>query len=89
MHAANCRDLAAQATNPSAKESFTKLAEQWERLASELESAEAFLIAMAAVEPQKPPLVVGARTESARFGEAMAKAVAALLVCGGVLIAIG
>jgi len=55
MHAANCRDLAAQATNPSAKESFTKLAEQWERLASELESAEAFLIAMAAVEPQKPP----------------------------------
>lgn len=54
-HAANCRELAAQATSPSAKEAFTKLAEHWERLASELESAEAFLIAMASIEPKKPP----------------------------------
>jgi hypothetical protein len=53
LHAAHCRDLAVQANNPSAKEAFTKLAEHWDRLASELESAQAFLVAMAAIEPQK------------------------------------
>ena len=52
-HAANCRDLAAQTTNPSAEESFTNLAQHWERLASELDSAEAFLLAMAATQPKK------------------------------------
>jgi hypothetical protein len=55
MHAANCRDLAARATHPSAKEAFTNLAQHWERLASELDSAEAFLLAMAAIESKKPP----------------------------------
>jgi hypothetical protein len=52
-HAANCRSLAEQTSNPSAKEAFTSLANHWERLASELESAEAFLLAMAATEPKK------------------------------------
>ena len=51
-HAAHCRDLAAQTTNPSAKEAFINLAQHWERLASELDSAEAFLLAMAATEPK-------------------------------------
>jgi hypothetical protein len=54
MHAANCRTLAAQATGPSAKETFTNLAEAWDRLAAELESAQTFLRAMAAIDPKKP-----------------------------------
>jgi hypothetical protein len=49
-HASNCRTLAAHATNPSAKATFVSLAEAWERLAAELESAEVFLRAMGAVE---------------------------------------
>jgi hypothetical protein len=53
-HAANCRALAAQATNSAAKEAFINLAKHWERLASELDSAEAFLLAMAAIEPKEP-----------------------------------
>jgi hypothetical protein len=51
MHAANCRTLAAQATSPSAKKTFTNLAETWDRLAAELESAQ---MAMAAIDPKKP-----------------------------------
>jgi hypothetical protein len=54
MHAANCRTLAAQATSPSAKKTFTNLAETWDRLAVELESAQTFLKAMAAIDPEKP-----------------------------------
>jgi hypothetical protein len=54
MHAANCRTLAAQATTPSAKETFTSLAETWDRLAAELENAQTFLKAMAALDPKKP-----------------------------------
>ena len=53
MHAAKCRGLATQATTPSAKEAFANLAEHWDRLASELESAEAFLRAMAEIEPKR------------------------------------
>ena len=53
-HAANCRRLAKEAKTPDAKEHFTGLAEQWDRLAAELESTEAFLKAMAAVEPRVP-----------------------------------
>jgi hypothetical protein len=53
-HAANCKHLAEQATSPEAREHFSNLAAQWERLASELESAKAFLEAMAELEP-KPP----------------------------------
>jgi hypothetical protein len=51
-HAANCREMAANAISPAAKETFTELAAHWERLASELDSAEAFLLAMAAIEPE-------------------------------------
>jgi hypothetical protein len=68
MHAANCRTLAAQATRPSAKQTFTHLAETWERLAAELESAQTFLKAMAAADPKKfsdAPVVVD-RSKSRR-----------------------
>jgi hypothetical protein len=53
-HAANCYVLAAQATSPSAKKIFTDLAEHWERLAAELESAQTFLRVMAEI-PLKEP----------------------------------
>jgi hypothetical protein len=49
-HASNCRILAAQATTPSTRATFLNLAEAWERLAAELESAQVFLRAMGAVE---------------------------------------
>jgi hypothetical protein len=55
MHAANCRALAAQATSSSAKETFTSLAEHWDRLAAELESAQSFLKAMADLEAGPKP----------------------------------
>jgi hypothetical protein len=54
MHAANWRTLAAQATSPAAKKTFTNLAETWDRLAAELESAQTFLKAMGAIDPKKP-----------------------------------
>ncbi len=54
LRAANCRAFAANASNPAAKETFTDLAEHWERIAAELESAQAFLKAMAAIEPNGP-----------------------------------
>jgi hypothetical protein len=54
-HAAHCRALSAQATNPSARQTFTNLAEHWERLAAELESAKSFLQAMAAMDDPKKP----------------------------------
>ena len=53
-HAANCYVLAAQATSPSGKKAFTDLAEHWERLAAELESAQTFLRVMAEIPPNKP-----------------------------------
>ena len=46
VHAAHCRTLAAEATGPAAKKAFTDLAEHWDQLAAELESAQAFLAAM-------------------------------------------
>jgi hypothetical protein len=54
QHAAHCYVLAAQATSPSAKETFTNLAKHWERLAAELESAQVFLRAMAEIPPDEP-----------------------------------
>jgi hypothetical protein len=63
MHAANCRTLAAQAT-PSAKETFTHLAETWERLAAELESAQTFLKAMAAARVHQGTVVYCAGSAS-------------------------
>jgi hypothetical protein len=42
VHAANCRALAAQATNRAAKEIFTSLAEHWDELERELASAKPF-----------------------------------------------
>src|SRR5262249_30215186 len=47
VHAANCRRLAAEATNKAVKETFSNLAEHWEQLARELAAAQAFLKAMA------------------------------------------
>jgi hypothetical protein len=51
-HAANCKRLAEEAPTPAAREHFSRLAAQWERLASELESARVFLETMA--DPEKP-----------------------------------
>ena len=38
-HARNCLQLAAEAYNPEAKETFERLAQTWLRLAADLESA--------------------------------------------------
>ena len=45
-HAANCRQLAQSASGETAREKFLALASAWEGLASELESAQMFLLAM-------------------------------------------
>jgi hypothetical protein len=42
-HAKNCLELAAQAHNRQAKETFQSLAETWLRLAADLEAARASL----------------------------------------------
>jgi hypothetical protein len=47
VHAANCRQLAAEARGSEARQTFLSLAETWDRLAAELESAQSFLKAMA------------------------------------------
>jgi hypothetical protein len=54
QHAANCKRLAENATTPEAREHFFSLAAQWEKLASALESAKAFLEAVAEMETKKP-----------------------------------
>jgi hypothetical protein len=52
-HADYCRRLAKSATSASGRYSFLDLADTWERLASELENAQAFLRAMEEIEPRK------------------------------------
>jgi hypothetical protein len=54
-HAAHCRELAAAAGASAARKTIIALAEHWERLANELESAQRFLKAMGSIEPTKPP----------------------------------
>ena len=55
QHAANCRQLAAESRSISQRETFLNLADHWERLAAELESAELFIKAMQEIE-LKPPI---------------------------------
>ena len=52
QHAVNCTQLAA-AADGLARETLIGLAVTWDRLASELESAQLFLSAMKAIEPGK------------------------------------
>jgi hypothetical protein len=54
-HAAHCRELAARADTPPARATFLELAKHWERLATELDSAQRFLKAMGDLEPKKSP----------------------------------
>jgi hypothetical protein len=49
-----CRRLAETATGVTARETFLNLADTWDRLACELENAQAFLEAMEEIEPPKP-----------------------------------
>jgi hypothetical protein len=49
-HGATCRRLAETANGPTARQTFLNLADTWERLASELESAKLFLEAMDSIE---------------------------------------
>jgi hypothetical protein len=51
QHAENCRRLAYEAGSVSARHTFLNLADHWERLAAELESAELFIKAMREIEP--------------------------------------
>ncbi len=53
-HAETCKRLAENAATPEAKRHLLDLAAHWERLAAELEGAQAFLEAMGQIEP-KPP----------------------------------
>jgi hypothetical protein len=63
QHAANCKRLADEATTPAAREHFSSLAAQWDRLAAALESARVFLEAMA--DPKKPSgLLASARRKA-------------------------
>jgi hypothetical protein len=49
-----CRRLAGTATGVTARQTFLNLADTWERLASELENAQAFLKTMEEIEPPTP-----------------------------------
>jgi hypothetical protein len=51
-HARNCLALAEQASTSNGRETLLNLANQWTTLAAELESADAFLNAMKAIEPE-------------------------------------
>jgi hypothetical protein len=53
-HADYCRRLAKSATSASGRHTFLDLVDTWERLARELENAQAFLRAMKEIEPRKP-----------------------------------
>lgn len=53
-HARNCAELAKQATTAQARQTFLSLSETWLRLASELESAQAFLQVMDGMELETP-----------------------------------
>jgi hypothetical protein len=52
QHAANCRQLAAEATSVAGRDTLMNLAEGWERLARELESAESFTKAIQEIDPK-------------------------------------
>jgi hypothetical protein len=51
QHAANCRRLADEAGTVLTRETFLNLADTWERLAAELESAQVFIRVMEEMEP--------------------------------------
>jgi len=51
QHADNCRRLASEAASVSGRNTFLNLADHWERLAAELESAELFIKAMREIKP--------------------------------------
>jgi hypothetical protein len=66
-HAACCRNLAASASNAVARESFTNLADSWERLARELECAQSFLEGFDGIgtaDQQKPREAINLRPSS-------------------------
>jgi hypothetical protein len=54
QHAANCRQLAYEASSVLGRNTLLNLADTWERLAAELESAERFIQAMQEIEPKRP-----------------------------------
>jgi hypothetical protein len=72
-HAADCRNLAvAKAFSAAARENFTNIAESWERLARELESAQSFLEAMNEIDTadqQKPRDAISVRPSSEVLAE--------------------
>ena len=51
QHADNCRRLASESPSVSGRNTFLNLADHWERLATELESAELFIKAMREIKP--------------------------------------
>jgi hypothetical protein len=61
QHATNCRRLAEAASNEAARQTFANLAETWERLASELESAQRFLQTMDDIAHAEPTSLNGPR----------------------------
>ena len=52
-HARRCAELAALVATPEEREHFLSLEKAWIRSAAELESAEAFLNAMAEIDPDQ------------------------------------
>jgi hypothetical protein len=50
-HARNCIELAEHATSSEGRATLKNLADHWIKLAAELESAQTFLDAMKAIEP--------------------------------------
>ena len=58
-HAANCKQLAQSASGEAAREKFLALATTWERLASELESAQMFLQAIDDLERKEASAPIG------------------------------
>src|SRR5262245_159814 len=51
QHAENCRRLASESSSVAGRNTFLNLADHWERLATELESAELFIRAMQDIKP--------------------------------------
>jgi hypothetical protein len=54
-HAANCRQIAAQVSNPAVRRHFLHLASMWEILGRELEGTQALLAGVEDMEKQPPP----------------------------------
>jgi hypothetical protein len=55
LHAANCMRLAETASSPTVQKTFADLAEQWNRLANELEDALALLKALNEIDLKPMP----------------------------------